>query len=409
MKKLLTAFLTVFCTLMISVPVLAFEDVLESDWFCDAVYDAEYYGLMNGTGDNTFSPYQTMTRGMFVTVLGRMERVGCYDYSGDEFFSDVSYEDYYATYVSWAYEHDIVDGVGNGKFDPNQMVTREQMAKMIYGYIESIGYQLQFAEQPAAAFRDTAKISSWAKEGMEAMRLYGIIQGDHNGNCNPQNGTTRAEAATMLVRLYEMMDYNNVKDGWSLIFDMVDTDEEGNIYVPCWEEFDSYVYWGEQLAAVVDAKINGVERLLGIIQEYTEDGYYTSALIILNCVDWELHDDGYLYPVYAFHSRTELPGIGSRGLYSVKNYRVGNSVFLHLNNDAHFGADEFLLINENGVFFKATPYEDPFTGFNQCKLENGTLYIRSAYNDWVNEEFVIYGSWNPVTITRTGFDFFRSK
>ena len=409
MKKLLTAFLTVFCTLMISVPVLAFEDVLESDWFCDAVYDAEYYGLMNGTGDDTFSPYQTMTRGMFVTVLGRMERIGYYDYSGDEFFSDVSYEDYYATYVSWAYEHDIVDGVGNGKFAPDQMVTREQMAKMIYGYIESMGYQLQFAEQPVTAFRDSAKISSWAKNGMEAMRLYGIIQGDHNGNCNPQNGTTRAEAATMLVRLYEMIDYDNVKDGWSLIMDTVDTDDEGNIYEPCWEEFDSYVYWGEQLAAVVEAKINGTDFLLGIIRSNYDEELYTSALVMLKFAGWEIDEYGYYYPVYSFYSRIELPGIHSHSLCTIKNYRVGNGVFLHLNNDARFGADEFLLINENGIFFKATPYEDPFTGFNQCKLDNGTLYIRSAYNDWVNEEFVIYGSWNPVTITRTGFDFFRSK
>lgn len=209
MKKTLFFLTMIFCFLFAS-PLCAgevFIDVNQSDWFYKVVSDSYNDGLVNGTSlkgtiPATFEPQNTMSRSEFVTVIGRMAGVDKTAYNRTH-FSDVKTNTFYGPYVTWAYENNIVKGIGNGKFDPKAEITREQMAQIIHGYILSAGYQFPAAPNRVTSYRDSHQISSWAKTAMSTMSYYGIITGDTNRNCLPKKAATRAEGTAMLQRTYE--------------------------------------------------------------------------------------------------------------------------------------------------------------------------------------------------------------
>lgn len=116
-----------------------FKDIPESSWYYDAVQYAFINGFFNGTGSDTFSPDGTMSRAMFVTVLGRMAGVDTSVYVGQSVFNDVTADTWYAPYVAWASKHGITTGVGNGNFDPDGLINREQMSVFFVRYFEVFG------------------------------------------------------------------------------------------------------------------------------------------------------------------------------------------------------------------------------------------------------------------------------
>lgn len=115
-----------------------FIDVSEKDWFYSAVEYANVNGIFAGISANEFSPYGTMTRAMYVSVIGRIAKA---DISklGAPAFVDVSPDAYYAPYVTWALEKGITSGTGDNTFSPNALITREQMAALTMNYFESYG------------------------------------------------------------------------------------------------------------------------------------------------------------------------------------------------------------------------------------------------------------------------------
>jgi len=149
-KKRLISLLLVLCTLLSLFPTAAlaaqengdtatkpantFADVKESDWFYNAVQYVLANGIFMGTGSNTFDPAGSMTRGMFVTVLGRMAGVDTQNYAGESDFRDVPAGQYYAPYVKWAFKYGITNGTGNGRFSPDELINREQMAALFVRY-----------------------------------------------------------------------------------------------------------------------------------------------------------------------------------------------------------------------------------------------------------------------------------
>ena len=120
-------------------PENPFTDVKETDWFYDAAQYAQINGFFNGTSATTFTPNGTMTRGMFVTVLGRMAGVDAKRYQGEASFKDVPKNAYYAPYVAWAVKYGITAGTGGEKFSPNARISREQMAVFFVRYFEQFG------------------------------------------------------------------------------------------------------------------------------------------------------------------------------------------------------------------------------------------------------------------------------
>lgn len=177
----------------------SFTDVHPEDWYYDAVNYATSNHLFNGTSVTTFSPSQPMTRGMFVTVLGRMAEVDTESYTSTS-FSDVPTAAYYAPYISWANDEGIVSGIGNGRFSPDTPVTREQIAKMLFIYAQSlqIDTSTDFIPDKYYDYTDYRTVSRYASQAVSWCINKGIINGS-SGKINPQDIATRAEVATMLM------------------------------------------------------------------------------------------------------------------------------------------------------------------------------------------------------------------
>lgn len=177
-----------------------YTDTPVDGWFSAAVDYAATRSLMNGTGEGAFSPGSTLTRAMFVTILGRMAGVNTANYPGTS-FDDVPDGMWFSPYVQWGAKNGIINGIGDGLFAPDSPVTREQMAALITRYADAAGLTLPNGVSTRRAFRDAGSISDWAYESVERMRLTGLLNGDDAGNFNPRNGATRAEAATVFMRL----------------------------------------------------------------------------------------------------------------------------------------------------------------------------------------------------------------
>lgn len=174
---------------------MTFGDVKETDWFAGAVEFVTSRGIFQGTGDG-FQPNAPMNRAMLVTVL---QRIAGEKARGENTFGDVEPDAWYADAVIWASENGIVNGTDKG-FEPDEPVTREQIATMLYRFMKYLGYDVS-ASKALSGFPDGGDASPWAKEAMEWAAGVGLFQGDQNGNLNPGGKATRAEVATLVERL----------------------------------------------------------------------------------------------------------------------------------------------------------------------------------------------------------------
>ncbi len=178
-----------------------FKDVLKSAWYYNAVQKAYENSWFVGTSQTEFSPNAPMTRAMFVTVLGRYANASV---SNSSAFEDVVSSAYYSGYVAWAAENGIVSGISETKFAPDMAITREQLAVIVYNYLNSKGISLG-SEQDKAEFGDDSSISSWAKDAVYCMQSAGIISGMPDGTFKPKNTATRAEVAAIMMQLDNML------------------------------------------------------------------------------------------------------------------------------------------------------------------------------------------------------------
>lgn len=179
---------------------LPFADVKPEAWYAGAVGYVYENGLMNGIETTLFGPNDLTTRGMVVTILHRMENCPNAALSS---FKDVAAEAYYAEAIAWAAANNIVKGNSTDQFSPNDDVTREQLAQILYGYAKYKGYNTTATGGNIKNFADYAKISDWAVEAMTWAVDSGMINGMGNNTLNPQGTATRAEIATMLQRFCE--------------------------------------------------------------------------------------------------------------------------------------------------------------------------------------------------------------
>ena len=191
--------------------------------------DEEYYSaivflyfnnMMNGTSDTTFSPTADYTRAMFVTMLGRMDDAGkayaemidaFYPETADTPFSDVPAGRWDAPYVSWAADNGIVNGVGDGKFNPTGTITVEQFAAIVMRYMNFKGYTLKWSMANNKGWprtiEDMDTVSAWAKESVKAMADAGLMLYERTATgikINPKHGLTRMEIARLFVNIYQV-------------------------------------------------------------------------------------------------------------------------------------------------------------------------------------------------------------
>ena len=177
-----------------------FIDVPNNAWYYDAVRYVNENGLMAGTSANTFAPDLTTTRGMIVTILYRLE--GTPNIENENWgypFKDVDANAYYATAVYWARLHGIVAGYSDELFGPNDTITREQMATILYRYAQYKGYDTT-ARADLSRFTDAAQVGPWAVDAIRWANAEGMINGTSDTTLSPKGSATRAQAAAILTR-----------------------------------------------------------------------------------------------------------------------------------------------------------------------------------------------------------------
>lgn len=197
LKKITGVLLAVLMVIMAAMPAAAaiddtgFNDVNPGDWFAEAVTYCRDNGLMAGKGNGRFAPNDNMTRAELVTVLYRA--AGEPAVTNNNPFTDVASGQWYTNGVLWAQQNEIVSGYGNGRFGTNDPVRREQIATILW----------RDAGSPAATsgtdFSDESAISGYASTAVDWARANGIVSGKGSNHFDPQGSATRAEVATMLM------------------------------------------------------------------------------------------------------------------------------------------------------------------------------------------------------------------
>lgn len=228
MKKRIVSLLLVFCMVITLVPanVLAdevksraettagqtqtagttaakpenpFADVKSGSWYEAAVLYARANGFFDGTSATTFEPDGSMTRAMFVTVLGRMAGIKAADYAGATDFTDVAEGTWYAPFVKWAARYGITTGTGNGKFLPDGKITREEMAVFFVRYFETFDAMPKADTTVTTKPADLDEVSSWAQDAVLKLWALGLLNGDGK-SFDPKAKATRAQTATLCER-----------------------------------------------------------------------------------------------------------------------------------------------------------------------------------------------------------------
>ena len=233
-NKLIASFLLLFLTISINVSAASFtnfSDVQSGDWYYSAVDYATTNGLFNRTSDTAFSPNVSMTRGMFVAVLGRLANVSnTYGTRQSTPFVDVTQADYFFPYAVWANDNGIVSGVGNNTFDPNGEITREQMATILFRYAEEFGYDITYSADKYNAFSDTISVSTYAINAMQWATTHNIINGDNN-KLSPQDYASRAQVAQIFLN------FSNLEVS-SPTNPPIPTNTPASTATPSWEDYN---------------------------------------------------------------------------------------------------------------------------------------------------------------------------
>ena len=231
-------------------PAPAFTDIT-GHWAADNILFAASRGLLSGTSDTTFSPNTGMTRGMFVTALGRLAGINPDSYQTGK-FTDVKADAYYAPYVNWAAQTGIVEGVTATTFAPDTNINREQMAVIMKNYAAKLGYDLPQTLK-AVTFADNTQISSWAKDAVKSMQQAGILTGKNENKFDPKGTATRAEVATVLRRFVEIVIDPQATNGWQQ-----NDSGQWNYYrngesVKGWLSEDQKWYWLDKVTGIMFA------------------------------------------------------------------------------------------------------------------------------------------------------------
>ena len=243
LMAILLAIITVLSVLPMSALAAnaSFTDVPEKAWFYEPVTYMAENSYMSGAGGK-FSPNQTTTRAMFVTVLGRIAGVDQNQYKNTCTFRDVK-KDWAEPYIAWAAENKIVNGLGDNKFAPNNYVTREQAALILFNYLKR-NYTLTVSDEFLNKAPDKANVSSWALEAMKWATSAALMRGDGGGTLRPRYSATRAEIAAIFKRFIEIKeDLDANKPNVPTTCDHVwGTAETKRVNVFSEEDVESWVY-----------------------------------------------------------------------------------------------------------------------------------------------------------------------
>jgi len=204
MKKILSVFAALFavlvlwCAVTVFAAELPFSDVKEKAWYYEYVKESYEKGYMEGKPGGLFAPSESVTRAQYVTILARLCDA---TEDTDTGFTDVGAKKWYAGAVGWAVKAGIVTGYEDNTFRGDNSISRQELMVMTSRYLDYIWTDLPDSDTAVDTFADAGKIAKWAAEYVDEMRTVGLVEGDAGGNFNPKKTATRAEIATMTVRL----------------------------------------------------------------------------------------------------------------------------------------------------------------------------------------------------------------
>ena len=258
-------------------PSAKFTDI-SSHWAKESIDYVVGRGLLSGTSETTFAPNTAMTRGMLVTALGRLANVDVKAYTTNS-FTDVTLGSTYQPYIEWAYKKDIVQGTGNGKFEPDRAITREEIAVIFTNYAKATGYTLPVT-RTAMTYADASSIGSAYKTAVTAMQQAGIMMGGTSNKFNPKASATRAEVSSMLSRYIKLTIDPTTAQGWA----------QGDA--------GQYVYYKDGKALTGTQTISGVKYFFntdGILKTgWVKDGdnwrFYSGNIMLVGF--WDLGANG---------------------------------------------------------------------------------------------------------------------
>ncbi|MDO4542560.1 MAG: S-layer homology domain-containing protein, partial [Bacillota bacterium] len=173
-----------------------FSDVKSTAWYAHYVHSLARKNILNGKGNGLFDPDGKITRAEFAKILAVASGDDLSQYAGKTSFGDVAADSWFSSFVEWAYQNGIVNGKGNG-YAPNDNISRQEMAVMIARYAGYKGVTLPQINDKIT-FNDDGDIAGWAKEAVEAMQQAGIINGKPGNIFDPKGNATRAEASKMI-------------------------------------------------------------------------------------------------------------------------------------------------------------------------------------------------------------------
>lgn len=206
MKNRITHFTATFLAIILLVscclPVVhasTYQDVEGDDWHTEAIEYVTAIGLMEGVGNGKFQPNQPLTRAQVVTLLYRLAGSPKTEYIG--LFQDVPQDEWYANSVSWAYQQSIVNGTSETTFSPSTNITREQLAVILQNYLDATGKKLESADNALYRVKDCWAVSPYAEKGVMMVCESGLMNPDAQYNFNPAGNVTRADAAVVFMRL----------------------------------------------------------------------------------------------------------------------------------------------------------------------------------------------------------------
>ena len=182
----------------------SFADVSSSDWFYEKVQYVYENNIMAGVSDTKFDPYATLDRAQAVQILYNLE--GQPLVTGSASFSDVAGH-WAIQAIMWASREGIAVGDGDGTFRPNDFITREEFAQMLYNYSRYKGYDIS-ANGNLTKFRDASKISPWAEAALKWANGHGLINGHDDGTIDPQGPAQRCQAASILCQYNQVIEKN---------------------------------------------------------------------------------------------------------------------------------------------------------------------------------------------------------
>ena len=306
-KRILSALLCavmLFGTLAVcasSAEKLPFTDVKNTKWFYDAikaVYDA---GFMNGKSDTKFEPNATMTRAELVVLLSRLADADVADKGQSLAFKDTKKNAWYADAVGWGVEAGLVNGYEGNTFKPNAPILRQELSALLVRFFAYVKVEMDETADDGK-FTDDAKIPKWAKADVYALRKTGLIKGDDAGNFNPKNTASRAEVATITMRMLDTLTASREYPLYSVSINGVDISEFKIVY----NEDPS-----ESVLTAVEEIKKYVKLAVGV--ELTSE-VYTSLDGKVIYLDDSMHEDDETYTIKNDGDDFIIGGSGVRGV-----------------------------------------------------------------------------------------------